>query len=244
MYVIRDKTSREHLVYHCVAYQPKLAATDFYNRFDANTMEMAWTQGEFEDFPAYFSINDNHQAVALTLEQAVAAGHVQLKPEEKLVDGQIVRKSNGEQVAEGLLQLEAHQKLVDDRIVDKSTREQVADGLIQLEEPFEYVDEQDNIQRYTVAQLVQQDLIKTRAVADICLAELSSTIEQAIQQAYSPGYESKLTKRYLAWLSEGKPADDRREQKFLAMQNRIEEIRLQSKGLWEKVKALRAKLKA
>ena len=58
-------------------------------------------------------------------------------------------------------------------------------------------DKQDNIQRYTVAQLVQQNLIKTRAVADICLAELSSTVEQAIQQACSPGYKCKLTKRYL-----------------------------------------------
>ncbi|NQY01582.1 MAG: hypothetical protein HRT70_10770 [Flavobacteriaceae bacterium] len=243
MYIIRNKTSLEVLAYHCVAYDPQITATDFYTSFDPKIMEMAWTHGETERFPPYFSIDKDHKAVALTLEQAEVQGHLQLQPEEKIVGDAIVPKSNQELVAEGLLKLQPQEKLVDDRIVQKSNHELVTEGLLILNDPFEYVDQKDEIQRYTVADLMEKDLIKTQAAANACLKELDDIVERAIQPEYSVGYESKLTKRYLEWMGEGKPANDGREEKFLTMQQRIDEIRLEYKDLREQVKTLQETLK-
>ena len=244
MYVIRDKTSFEAIIYHYVEYDSQITATDFYDGFDPETMEMAWTQGETEPFPSYFNIDQDHKAVALTLEEAVTEGYLQLQPEEKIVDDTVVRKSNQELVDEGLLELEPYQKLVDDRIVQKSNHELVAEGLLILNDPFEYVDQEDQIQRYTVAELMEKDLIKTQAAANACLKELDDIVERDIRPEYSAGYESKLTKRYLKWMNEGKPANDSREEKFLTMQQRIDEIRLEHKDLREQVKTLLEKFKA
>ena len=246
MYAIRDKTSFEAIIYHYVEYDSQITATDFYDDFDPETMEMAWTQGETESFPSYFSINQDHKAVALTLEEAVTEGYLQLHPEEKIVDNTMVRKSNQELVDEGLLELELHEKLVDDRIVQKSNHELAAEGLLTLNDPFEYIDQEDQIQRYTVAELMEKDLIKTQAAANACLKKLDDILERDIRSEYSTGYESKLTKRYLEWMNEGKPANDNdnREEKFLTMQRRIDEIRLEHKGLREQIKTLLETLKA
>ena len=211
MYVIRDKNSFEAIIYHYVEYDSQITATDFYDSFDPETMEMAWTQGETESFPSYFSINQDHKAVPLTLEEAVTEGYLQLQPEEKIVDNVIVLKSN--------------QELVDE-------------GLLTLNDPFDYVDQEDQIQRYTVAELMEKDLIKTQAAANACLKKLDDIVERDIRPEYSAGYESKLTKRYLEWMNEGKPANDSREEKFLTMQQRIDEIRLEHKDLREQVKTL------
>ena len=244
MYLVRDKTTLEALAYHCVAYHSGITAMDVYAQFNAKTMEMAWTPGAAEPFPNYFRVAPNHQAVALTLAEAVAAGHLRLQPQEKLVADRIVQKSNRELLAEGLIKLRPQQKLVDDQITDKTLREQIAEGLIKLNEPFEYINDKDEIECYTIAELVQKKRIDTRAVADQCLLELGQQLEEAIAQEYSAGYETKLTKDYLIWISDGKPADDRREQKFLTMQQRINAIRLQNKALRGQIKAIRAALKA
>ena len=244
MYIIRNKTSFEALVYHCVTYDPQITATDFYDGFDPETMEMAWTQGETEPFPTYFNIDKDHKVIALTLEEAVANGYIRLQPKEKIVGDAIVPKSNQELVAEGLLKLQPQEKLVDDRIVQKSNHELVAEGLLILNDPFEYVDQEDQIQRYTVAELMEKNLIKTQAAANASLKELDDIVEQMIQPEYSIGYESKLTKRYLEWMGEGKPANDSRKEKFLTMQQRIDEIRLEHKDLREQVKTLLEKFKA
>jgi hypothetical protein len=244
MYIIRNKTSFEALVYHCVTYDPQITATDFYTSFDPETMEMAWTQGEAEPFPSYFNIDQDHKAVALTLEEAVAEGHLQLLPEERIVDDTVVRKSNQELVDEGLLELQPHEKLIDDRIVQKSNHELVTEGLLILNDSFEYVDQEDQVQRYTVAELLEKNLVKTQAAANACLKELDDIVEWAIRPEYSVGYESKLTKRYLEWMNEGKPTNDSREEKFLTMQQRIDEIRLEHKDLREQVKTLLGTLKA
>ena len=45
-------------------------------------------------------------------------------------------------------------------------------------------------------------------------------------------------------MNEGKPANDSREEKFLTMQQRIDEIRLEHKDLREQVKPLLEKFKA
>ena len=90
---------------------------------------------------------------------------------------------------------------------------------------------------------MEKDLIKTQAAANACLKELDDIVERAIQPEYSVGYESKLTKRYLEWMGEGKPANDGREEKFLTMQQRIDEIRLEYKDLREQVKTLQETLK-
>ena len=217
MYLVRDKTSLEALAYYCVAYHSEITATDVYAQFNAKTMEIAWTLGAAEPFPNYFRVAPNHQAVALTLAEAVAAGHLRLQPQEKLVD---------------------------DQITDKTLREQIAEGLIKLNEPFEYINDKDEIEYYTIAELVQKKRIDTRAVADQCLLELGQQLEGAIAQEYSAGYETKLTKDYLIWISDAKPVDDRREQKFLTMQQRINAIRLQNKALRGQIKAIRSALKA
>ncbi len=72
-------------------------------------------------------------------------------------------------------------------------------------------DQEDQIQRHTFAELMEKDLIKTQALANACLKELDDTVQRAIQPEYSTGYEPILTKRYLEWITEGKPANDSRE---------------------------------
>ena len=244
MYVIRDKTSFEAIIYHYVEYDSQITATDFYDSFDPETMEMAWTEGEAESFPSYFSIDQDHKAVALTFEEAVTEGYLQLQPEEKIVDDVIVLKSNQEFVDEGLLELQSHEKIVDDVIVLKSNQELVDESLLTLNDPFEYIDQEDQIQRHTVAELMEKDLVKTQAAANACLKELDDIVERAIRPEYSTGYESKLTKRYLEWMNEGKPANDNREEKFLTMQQRIDEIRLEHKYLREQIRTLLETLEA
>ena len=243
MYVIRDKNSFEAIIYHYVEYDSQITATDFYDSFDPETMEMAWTQGKSESFSAYFNIDQDHKAVPLTLEEAVTEGYLQLQPEEKIVDDKIVLKSNQELVDEGLLELQSHEKIVDDKIVLKSNQELVDEDLLTLNDPFEYVDQKDEIQRYTVAELMEKNLVKTQALANACLKELDDVVNRVIQLEYGTGYESKLTKRYLEWMNEGKPANDSREEKFLTMQQRIDVIRLEHKNLREQVKTLLETLK-
>ena len=111
MYVIRDKTSFEAIIYHYVEYDSQITATDFYDGFDPETMEMAWTQGETEPFPSYFNIDQDHKAVALALEEAVTEGNLQLQPKEKIVGDAIVSKSNQELVAEGLFRIATPRKV-------------------------------------------------------------------------------------------------------------------------------------
>jgi hypothetical protein len=91
---------------------------------------------------------------------------------------------------------------------------------------------------------MEKNLIKTQAAANACLKELDDIVERAIRPEYSTGYESKLTKRYLEWMNEGKPANDSREEKFLTMQQRIDVIRLEHKDLREQIKTLLEKFKA
>ena len=148
-----------------------------------------------------------------------------------------------ELVDEGLLELQPEEKIVDGAIVRKSNQELVDEGILRPKEPFGYVDQEDQIQFYTVADLMEKDLVKTQAMADACLNKLDKLTERAIRKEYGTGYESKLTKRYLEWMNEGKPANDSREEKFLTMQQRIDEIRLEHKDLREQVKILLETLK-
>ena len=48
----------------------------------------------------------------------------------------------------------------------------VDEGILRPKEPFGYVDQEDQIQFYTVADLMEKDLVKTQAMADACLNEL------------------------------------------------------------------------
>ena len=91
---------------------------------------------------------------------------------------------------------------------------------------------------------MEKDLIKTQALANVCLKKLDDIVECYIRPEYSAGYEPKLTKRCLEWMNEGKPTNNSREEKFLTMQQRIDVIRLEHKDLREQVKTLLEKLKA
>ena len=158
--MIRNKTTFEILVYHCVAYDPQITATDFYDSFNPETMEMAWTQGKAEPFPTYFSIDKECKAVALTLEQAIAEGYLELQPEEKIVDNTVVHKSKQELVDEGLLELQPEEKIVDGAIVRKSNQELVDEGLLELQPEEKIVD--GAIVRKSNQKLVDEGILRPK----------------------------------------------------------------------------------
>ena len=106
--MIRNKTTFEILVYHCVAYD-QITATDFYDSFNRNHGNGV-DSGESRAISNYFSIDKEW---LLYLGQAIAEGYLELQPEEKIVDNTVVHKSKQELVDEGLLELQPEEKIVD-----------------------------------------------------------------------------------------------------------------------------------
>ena len=135
MYIIRDKRNRDILIEYGSAYDEQIRAKDIYPKFDSQTMEMAWT--DEDDFPQYFDIAKDGKAIELTLKQALVSGH---------------------------WMLEDTQKIVNNKVVPKTNRELVDEGITKIDPTFDYINDSDAIQRYTVAELVEKQLLKTRAL--------------------------------------------------------------------------------
>lgn len=103
-------------------------------------------------------------------------------------------------------------------------KEQVARGIIQLNAPFEYI-EDEQLKRRSPQEIADTDAIASLEEAERYLAFISDRISTEIGKAYPIGDELKLVKSYMAWLNEGKPANDKRELEYLEMQESVTAIK-------------------
>jgi len=162
MYLVLDKKSRKILHVNPAPAEQELAGQDVYHLFDPAEMEILVEldespgrfrndagaivePGEQEMLEAGLSWTAPEAPVERepTLAEKIAAGSVNLAPDEKLADdgkgGQrIVPKSLRELVEDGQIVLEKTQKVVEEageeRVVDKTVDEQLSEGLLTLEE--------------------------------------------------------------------------------------------------------------
>jgi hypothetical protein len=104
MHVIRDKKSGKVIyIDHSPSAELK-PGEKVYPEFKVKTMEVGWTDKAY--VPAYFDIDKQDRIVEMTPEQAVKAGLMELAPDQKLVKGEVVGKSDDELVNDGLLSLD------------------------------------------------------------------------------------------------------------------------------------------
>lgn len=187
-----------------------------------NNHVLAWFDGH--DLPEHFTVDESGEIQALSKQQQVEQGLLLLSEEQEIVDDQVVTKPLEKQVSEGIIELRETQKIVDNQMVDMSYQEQIDKGLLTLEPPYEYL-EDNEIKLWSIDQVLSKDLAKTQSDAKTLAADLSRSIEKVIATKFSAGYELKLTKDFAIWSAEGSPADDPRQQKFLAMQQEVDAIK-------------------
>ncbi len=200
---------------------------------DAHTLEFIFPEAEenqvlawfdSDAVPEHFVIDDNGDIQPLAKQQQVEQGIIQLDDDQEIEEDRIVTKSLEKQVKEGLIELKDTQKIVDNQIVEMSLQEQIDKNLLTLESPYQYLDGNE-IKLWSIEQVLTQQLAKTQADAKILDADLRRMVEKTIAEKYSAGYELKLTKDFSLWAAEGCPADDARQQKFLAMQQEVDAIK-------------------
>lgn len=179
----------------------------------------------------------DNKIVKKSLEEQVHEGLISLEENEKIVNNTIVVKSLKEQVSEGILFLAENEKIVNNEIVPKTLEEQQKEGLIELDNLFQYI-ENNEIKIRSVEEVISNNLIKSQDDCSRVLQIISLNIEDRIVERYSNGYELKLTKDYTLWLSDGKPQNDKREDKFNEMSAYINSIRAEYKPLKDKVKKI------
>lgn len=236
MFIVVNKTSQEIVSIQNQAFEEGTDITQFYPEFDESVMEVA--HGDFDTLPEYFDIQ-NGKIVAMTLEQALHVGQLSLPQEEKVVNGEIVPKSIEELVEQGLVELSDEEMLKDGDIIIKSLKEQVAEGIVKINEPFEFVDENDQIAYRPLAEIVEKGMLQSLTQANMALDVLNNSLEQEIHKFYSPGYESKLMKGYIEWISEGSPEGDDRAEQYRQMQSKIATIKADFKGIKDAIKQVR-----
>ncbi len=137
-------------------------------------------------------------------------------------------------------------------IVEKTLPELVKDGLIrfgnQLAKYIEYqpaMDEAgvDKTNLHVVQLGLKHKLIKTIQQCQQAFGMLDDEFESRVSEKFRPGLEAKLMKDYMAWMEEGKPADDKREKKYLDMKAAIDAVKDEYKGVRAKLKKIIVPLK-
>lgn len=121
-------------------------------------------------------------------------------------------------------------------IVEKTFEEKILEGIIGFDELFRFEGASGDPGFDKVKFVLDNKLIKTVAQCKAVFAYLDAEFEAKVAREYRPGLEAKLMKDYMAWLEQGKPADDKREKKYLDMKAAIDAIK-------EEYKEVRAKLK-
>ncbi|MCP3137399.1 hypothetical protein [Pyxidicoccus xibeiensis] len=155
MYIVRDKTTKKVIHVNPAPLSQALEGQDIYFQFDPKTMEVG--RGDLPDVPSHFNIDAQGNIVLWTLQEKVAAGVVQLPPNQKMVGDTIVEKTLPEKVASGVITLKPEEKLVGDKIVEKSLAEKVAEKLVTLK-PTQIL-EGESIREMTPGEQVAAGLI-------------------------------------------------------------------------------------
>ena len=232
MYIIRKKNRGDIVFISSVDMQKQADPMDVYPEFNRETMEIGWHDSKV--IPEHFDITKDGLVVALSLSEQVEQGLIQLTETQKIEDEKIVDKTEQELIEEGVIQVEEPPQPEE---MSEPPSEQLQETLDDIDEPFEYI--QDNLlYTRTLAEVIEGDLLKTKEQAEKALRKLDRKVEKKVALKYSSGYELKLTKRYMEWQLDGKPENDRREQKYIEMRQEIDAVRKEFKPLREKVKNL------
>ncbi len=139
-------------------------------------------------------------------------------------------------------QLPQHYKVRKGVVLEKTAKEKLRDGLIRFgTDLFQHVEYDGQSSDLPNMQLVKaglkNKLIKTIADCERAFKLLDDEFESRVGDKFRPGYEAKIMKDYIEWMEEGKPADDKREKKYLDMKETIASVK-------EEYKEVRAALKA
>ena len=129
-------------------------------------------------------------------------------------------------------------KVQDNSIVAKTDKELIAEGIVRLNEPFVYLDEYKTIQYRNVQRCLELNLIKTEEQCKEALRLIGVQIEKDIKREFSVGYELMVMQRYLVWIAEGKPKDDKREKKFLELSKGLKNLKAPYKSMRAKIKKI------
>lgn len=264
MYIVRDKKTKKIIHTNPAPLFQNLEGKDVYYKFDSKKMEIGKTDGLL---PEHFDINEKGEIIELTISNLVERGLIRLENHQKISGKNIVDKTVSELVKEGLLVLQPNQKieknkiiekslkeLVDDgiikltpsqkikgnEIVEKSLKEKVKEGLVKIDEPFEYI-EGEVIFKYTIKDLVEKKLLKTKEHCDKAITMVNLEIEQRIAEKYSPGYELKLTKDFIDWMAEAGKESDKRAIAYKKMKDEIEKIKIEYKNIKQYINNLISK---
>jgi hypothetical protein len=130
------------------------------------------------EIPEHFTINEKGEIAEPTLQELAEQGAIALKPEEKIVDNQIVPKTLSERAVNGLITLPPTQKIVgegeDEEIVEKTLSEQVAEGLLTLSSTQKIVGEGE------YERIVEESVVEEVAIEPIELAPHQKLVEGEI----------------------------------------------------------------
>ncbi|MDW3195101.1 MAG: hypothetical protein R8G66_22195 [Cytophagales bacterium] len=235
MYLLIAKNPQKILSTAEVEKQDEATTLDIFPQAESHHL-LAWWEGE--EIPEQFEIDAAGNLRELSDVQLIERGLLELSAYEVLQEGKIVAKQIDQLVEEGLLTLKPGERVVDNRVQSIPMEQKVAMGLISIRTPFEFV-EADEIKERTLEEVLQKpEVVTTLEEAQQVEQEFYKSIEQAVAQAFSPGYELKLTKDYTLWMAEGSPDGDSRQSKFEHMQQEIATLKYGFSEQKAKVRAL------
>ena len=85
-------------------------------------------------------------------------------------------------------------------------------------------------------------MLKTKKQCDAAISIINEEIEQKIAEKYSPGYEMKIIKDYLEWITLSGPANDEKVLAYKKMQSDISKIKSEYKDLEKQLSDIKDKL--
>jgi hypothetical protein len=172
MYIIKEITTDKIIHINHAPLTQNLEGKEIYYKFDSKTMDIITS--DLAEIPEHYTIKDN-KLIELSIEEKVGKNLLQLAPDQKMVNGEIVKKTLSEQVKEGFIILLPQEKIIgegDDEIfAEKTVAEKVRDGLIVLNPDEKIIGEgnEEQIVKKTIKEQIQEKIIS--------LAELSKMIK-------------------------------------------------------------------
>lgn len=113
---------------------------------------------------------------------------------------------------------------------------------------LKYIDDSalqsENIELKIVELGIEFNLIKSANECCEALSKIDNEIENNITKKYTHGQEIKILKAYNNWVTEGKPANDKRETGYLTMESDIKSIKQPYKSVRDQIKQIKSNLES
>jgi hypothetical protein len=227
MYLVREKKSKKIIHVNPAPLRQDLKGKEIYYKFDPRTMEIGRTEGRL---PEHFEIDKEGFITELSLEEQVKRKIISLSEDETITDNQIVKIPKDMKV----VTIGDKKEIVPLTLVEKKNK-----GILKLNEPFEFINDSENkIERRTVFDVINQDLVKTKDDLKKAEEAISSGILREIAKSFSKDREIELIKDNMDWITDGQPENDPRRARYLKMQKEIDAIKKKYAPLKQKLKAM------